>query len=94
MTNLATKQSTSVLGGEPSSSSTPEGWQVIGKKTKKTSSSSSSTSKSAISTIDKFESDLEDICSTGTINYDSLSKESKQALKSEPVVDYFDFTVN
>ncbi|XP_060590156.1 transcriptional repressor NF-X1-like isoform X2 [Ruditapes philippinarum] len=95
MTNLATKQSTSVLGGEPSSSSsTPEGWQVIGKKTKKTSSNSASTSKSAISTIDKFESDLEDICSTGTINYDSLSKESKQALKSEPVVDYFDFTVN
>lgn len=93
MTNLATKQSTSVLGGETSSSTTPEGWQVIGKKTKKP-GSSSSLSKSAISTIDKFEPDLADICATGTINYDSLTKESKQALKSEPVVDYFDFTVN
>lgn len=90
MTNLASKQSTLLLG-EREKSSSPEGWHVMGKKTKK---STNPTTKSAISTIDKFESNLADICATGTINYDSLSSESKEALKSEPVVDYFDFTVN
>lgn len=93
MTNLASKQST-LLTGEREKSSSPtlaEGWQVIGKKTKK---ATNPTSKSAIGTIDKFESNLADICASGTINYDSLSEQSKEALKSEPVVDYFDFTVN
>lgn len=92
MTNLASKQSTAVLGDKSSpTSSTLDGWQVMSKKTKK---SNPTAPKSAIGTIDKFESNLADICSTGTINYEQLSKESKQALKSEPVVDYFDFTVN
>ncbi|KAL4221983.1 Transcriptional repressor NF-X1 [Mactra antiquata] len=90
-TNIASKQSTSLLSDRDSTS--PEGWQVIGKKTKK-SGGMNTTQKSAIATIDKFESDISNVCTSGTINYDSLSKASKDALKSEPVVDYFDFTVN
>lgn len=93
MTHLASKQST-LLTGEREKSASPtraDGWQVIGKKTKK---ATTAAPKSAISTIDKFEPNLADICASGTINYESLSTESKEALKSEPVVDYFDFTVN
>jgi len=90
MTNLSSKQSTLLLG-ERDKSSSPEGWQVMSKKTKK---AANPTNKSAIGTIDKFEPNLADICATGTINYDSLTSESKEALKGEPVVDYFDFTVN
>jgi len=54
----------------------------------------SSVGKSAIGTIDKFEDNLEELCASGLINYASLTNESKEALKSEPVVDYFDFTIN
>ncbi|XP_052246332.1 transcriptional repressor NF-X1-like isoform X2 [Dreissena polymorpha] len=90
--NMAAKQSTLLPGERDTASKLPEGWQVIGKKTKKI--STASTAKSGIGTIDKFESNLADICSTGTIDYALLSNASKEALKSEPVVDYFDFTVN
>ncbi|XP_052798310.1 transcriptional repressor NF-X1-like isoform X2 [Mya arenaria] len=91
-TNLASKQSTLLLGERESSPTLAEGWKIIGKKTRKP--GTQATPKSAIGTIDKFESNLAEICSAGAINYESLSFQSKEALKSEPVVDYFDFTVN
>lgn len=96
LTNQAAKQSTNIVGDTGSGrGATPlgaEGWQIIGKKTSKKSSSGTA-QKSAIATIDKFETNLETICTSGMINYSSLSSESKEALKAEPVVDYFDFTV-
>ena len=88
--NQAMKQSTTVLKDSAQNSAMSEGWHVISKKTKK----STAEPKSAIATIDRFEENLSDVCTSGVVNYDSLSNESKQALKAEPVVDYFDFTVN
>ena len=76
---MAAKQSTSLIGS--TAEVAPNAWHTVGKK-----SSKSTTKPSTTSRMDKFDlgSDKPD--------YTKLSKETKDALKTEPVVDYFDFT--
>ncbi|KAH3718501.1 hypothetical protein DPMN_061306 [Dreissena polymorpha] len=64
---MAAKQSTLLPGERATASKHPESLKVIGKKIKKI--GTASTAKSAIGTIDVFESNLGDNCSTWTIDY-------------------------
>ena len=74
---MAAKQSTSLIGN--TSDPAPNAWHTVGKKSK-------STKASTTSRLDRFDLGLD------KPDYTKLSKETKDALKAEPVVDYFDFT--
>lgn len=76
--NMAAKQSTSLLSD--TSDPPPNAWHTVGKKSK-------SAKTTTTSRLEKF-----DLGSVGKLDYTKLSTETKDALKSEPVVDYFDFT--
>lgn len=77
--NMAAKQSTSLLGN--TTDPALNAWHTVGKKSK-------STKPTTTSRLDKFD------MGSDKLDYTKLSKETKDALKSEPVVDYFDFSFN
>ena len=76
---MAAKQSTSLLGN--TTDPALNAWHTVGKKSK-------STKPTTTSRLDKFD------MGSDKLDYTKLSKETKDALKSEPVVDYFDFSFN
>ena len=77
---MAAKQSTSLLG--ETTDPPPNAWHTVGKKSK-------SMKATTTSRLEAF-----DLGNSGKPDYTKLSKETKDALKSEPVVDYFDFSFN